>query len=139
MDLFKLKPITPIEFATLVRPGSPNTYLVCPTGLSDCGPDKTSPIFEQARDTVLSAWLEMIERQPRTIETNPSTDGYQRTFVQRTRLLGFPDVITVQFISISPESSTLAIYSRSQYGHSDLGANKKRVMAWLSDLENRLG
>lgn len=139
MPLFRLKPIDAIDFATLVRPTSPNTYLVCPIGFSVAELDQEAPIFKVSRNTLVSAWLDMIQDQARTVEVDKSDDGYQRTFVQRTWLAGFPDVITVRFIAPSEETATLAIYSRSQYGHGDLGANKKRVTAWLSDLAQRLG
>ena len=138
MPLFGLKPIDEIDFATLVRPTSPNTFLVCPAGFSASAPDQEAPMFNFSPDTLLSAWLGMIGDQPRTLEVNKSDDGLQRTFVQRTWFAGFPDVITVQVIALSSETSTLAIYSRSQYGYGDLGANKKRVTAWLSDLNPKL-
>ena len=46
----------------------------------------------------------------------------------------FPDLIAVQFMDEKGGTSTLAIYSRSVYGHSDLGVNKARTMGWIRDL-----
>ncbi len=139
MPLFGLKKIDAIDFATLVRPTSPNTFLVCPASFSLAEADQEAPIFPHSRDTLISAWVDLIRNQTRTVEIVTSGDGFQRTFVQRTRFAGFPDVITVQFIALSTETCTLAVYSRSQYGRSDFGANKKRVTAWLSDLGDLLG
>ncbi|MBT4741513.1 MAG: DUF1499 domain-containing protein [Rhodospirillaceae bacterium] len=138
MALFKLKPIDTIDFATLVRPVSPNTFLLCPSGFSVSAPEQEAPMFEVSSDTLVSAWLDMIGDQARTVEVDRSDNGFQRTFVQRTWFAGFPDVITVLFIALSTETSTLAVYSRSQYGISDLGANKKRITTWLSALAQRL-
>ena len=139
MALFKLKPIGTIDFARLARPVSPNTYLICPPGFSASAPDQEAPIFPHSRDRLISAWIDLIRNQARVVEIDKSDDGFQRTYVQRTRLAGFPDIITVQFIALSSEACTLAVYSRSQYGRSDFGANRKRVAAWLTDLEKRLG
>jgi uncharacterized protein (DUF1499 family) len=45
----------------------------------------------------------------------------------------------VRFLETPDGGSTLAVYSRSFYGRSDLGANKKRLDAWLEQLAARLG
>ena len=34
-----------VEFTTLVRPSSPNTYLVCPKDRCAAAPDEESPIY----------------------------------------------------------------------------------------------
>jgi uncharacterized protein (DUF1499 family) len=41
-------------------------------------------------------------------------------------------------IDIEAALSTLAIYSRSQYGYYDFGANKRRVEKWLEQLVGTL-
>jgi uncharacterized protein (DUF1499 family) len=63
-----------------------------------------------------------------------SNDGWQFDYVQRTAYWRLPDIITVRFIETEHGRSTLAVYSRSVYGHSDLGANKARIEAWLAKL-----
>ena len=47
----------------------------------------------------------------------------------------FPDTIQVDFLSLGENRSTLAIYSRSKYGYSDLGTNRARIERWLSRLQ----
>jgi uncharacterized protein (DUF1499 family) len=37
-----------------------------------------------------------------------------------------------------PDSSDLILYSRSVYGHGDLGVNRKRVETWLDGLQTKL-
>ena len=57
-------------------------------------------------------------------------------YVQRTRVLKFPDTIVVHYVDLEVgERSTLAIYSRSPLGYSDLGANRARIARWLGKLE----
>lgn len=139
MNLFKLKPISMVRLAQLVRPTSPNTYFVCPSGFSISDPDQIAPVFPQSVDVLFSTWKTVAEGQPKTTELPPpSTSDRQISHVQRTALLGYPDVITAEVISMPAGGATIAIYSRSQYGHSDLGANQKRVNRWLSLLSEAL-
>jgi len=53
-------------------------------------------------------------------------------------VFNFPDLIMAQVTPATPDSSTLIIYSRSLYGHSDLGVNRKRVETWLAALQTKL-
>lgn len=135
MNLLSLKPIPPIDFAVLSRPASPNTFLLCPAGFSPSPPDQEAPVYSCARDLLMTSWERMVSGQPRTTEHDRSDDGLSRTYVQRSLLVGYPDVITVQFIAKTDVSCSLAVYSRSQYGHSDFGVNRRRVLGWLASLE----
>ena len=62
------------------------------------------------------------------------SDGHI-TYVQRTRLMGYPDAISVQ-VHPTDEAGQVAIdiFSRSRFGHSDMGVNAARVERWLSQL-----
>ena len=53
------------------------------------------------------------------------------TWVQRSRLVGYPDAITARAV---PEGagSRVTILSRSRYGHSDMGVNRARVERWVA-------
>jgi uncharacterized protein (DUF1499 family) len=39
---------------------------------------------------------------------------------------------------IAPDNSTLVLYSRSVYGYSDLGVNRKRLDIWLAAVRSNL-
>ena len=56
----------------------------------------------------------------------------QDRYLQRSRLMSFPDTIDVRFIAIDNDRSTLAIYSRSQIGRSDFGVNLERIRLWTN-------
>ena len=76
----------------------------------------------------------MISKQIR-IESGPiDTSLVQYNYIQRTALVRYPDSITVRFIALGNNRSTLAIYSRSHYGKSDFGVNEARIRSWLSAL-----
>jgi uncharacterized protein (DUF1499 family) len=50
-------------------------------------------------------------------------------------LWNFPDLVTVQVDPAGADRSRLIIWSRSVYGQSDLGVNRKRTLAWLAALQ----
>jgi len=68
------------------------------------------------------------------ISDQPPTDR----FVQRSETLRFPDTVVVRYIALPDQRSTLAIYSRSQLGHSDLGVNQARIERWLEKLSREV-
>ena len=62
-----------------------------------------------------------------------SLDDLWITYVQRSMVFGFPDYISVRAVEVE-DGSALIIWSRSRYGHSDLGANKRRIDGWLKQI-----
>ena len=51
---------------------------------------------------------------------------------------GFPDLVTAQVTETGPSSSSLTLYSRSVYGHSDLGVNRQRLVTWLAAVQTSI-
>ena len=124
-----------VDFATLRLTKKPNQYLVCPKDICSASAHRESPVFDFDVDELIRKWDAMIARQKRVEVVSQQSAPRQRDYVQRSFLFRFPDIITVRFLPLTEERSTLAIYSRSVYGHSDLGVNKKRIDAWLAELE----
>ena len=56
----------------------------------------------------------------------------------RTRLLNFPDLVTAQVDALPDGRSALWLYSRSLFGRSDLGTNRRRAEQWLAALDAAL-
>jgi uncharacterized protein (DUF1499 family) len=127
--------MTGIEFATLVRPSTPNTYLVCPPDLCAVPADAESPTFPRPADQLYDLIRRTLPAQPRTIIAEDEPDRRRLVLVQRSLVFRFPDTITIQIFDLPDGHSTLAIYSASKYGRSDLGVNKARVMKWLAVIE----
>jgi len=122
-----------VDFATLEPPASPNHFLACPKGYCRLAhADMVSPIFKtsaaQLQLTARRAWA----AEPRLQRVSGSLATLSDRYVERTAIMRFPDTISVRFIDLGGGAATLAIYSRSQIGYSDLGVNKARVMHWLS-------
>lgn len=126
----------PVDFTTLELKPSPNQYLVCPPGVCAATPHAASPTFavpEQAlRQALIASWSAM--EHTRHVAGNPDPASGEIRFVQYSKWLGFPDTISVATFPVDANASTLAIYSRSQVGESDLGVNASRVSEWLAAL-----
>ena len=124
-----------MDFQTLVLTSwKRNQYLVTPDDYCSARAHMDSPTFDLSVEELRERWMTMIASQPR-VETRKADDAaMQYEFIQRTKLMRFPDIITVRFIPLEQRRSTLAVYSRSRYGRRDFGVNKDRVLAWLEAL-----
>ncbi|MGH1350804.1 MAG: DUF1499 domain-containing protein [Methyloligellaceae bacterium] len=129
-----------IDFEKLRLKKTPNQYIVAPEGLcKEAEPHRTAPVYPVSAPELQQLWDKFVSKQPRITRKDADEANMKFELVQRTALFRFPDTITVQFIQLSdPNQSTLAIYSRSKYGRSDFGQNKKRINAWLSALHKEL-
>lgn len=128
-----------IAFETLVLKSSPNQHLVAPEGLCrNATPHQAAKRYDVPVADLTRAFLDMIADQPRVerLEMDESLGQYE--FVQRSRFFRFPDVITIRFLPLEVDTSTLAIYSRSKVGYGDFGVNRRRVEMWLEQMEKQL-
>lgn len=123
-----------ISFKTLKRPPKPNTYLLAPPNFCLAAePDAASPTFPNSPRGLFSQLSEIIAAERNWGNVTADAEALRLKFVARTSLMRFKDDIDIMIIGPDPQTSsgengtTLAIYSRSRVGYSDLGANKKRV------------
>lgn len=121
----------PVDFETLERRASPNDALACPPDLCAAEPDIVTPTYD-----VPGARLREIVREVAAAE--PMTElvysaGYEESdrYLVRTPTMRFPDTVNVRILGAGPGRSQLALYSRSQIGYSDMGANRDRLERWL--------
>ncbi len=121
-----------VELATLERPSSPNTYLVCPPEHTTAAIDRAPPVYELAPDELERVWLDALADAPRLSRRAAEPERRRYLFVQRTPVLRFPDVIQLEVLEVPPDGSTICLYSRSLYGYSDFGENRARVEGWLA-------
>ncbi len=124
----------PMDMTGIVRPRTPNTALAAPAGFIPA-PDVATPVYPQPAARLFAAICDVAARQPRTFKQVAYDDRLQVHFVVRSALLGFPDLVTVQATPHGEDAATLIIWSRSVYGCSDLGVNRRRVDAWLAALD----
>ena len=122
-----------MDMAAIVRPASPNTTLAAPAGFQPT-PDLVTPAYPVAPEQLFAAVTRMAAGQPLTFPAASYPDRLQAHFVARSALLNFPDLIAVQ---VRPDS-TVVLYSRSVYGYSDLGVNRRRLESWVTALNETL-
>ena len=76
----------------------------------------------------------IILETPRTEVLAGSPGEGRVTYITRSQWMGFPDYTTTQL-----EDGRIEIYGRQRFGQSDMGTNRTRVDAWLSQLTAERG
>jgi uncharacterized protein (DUF1499 family) len=127
----------PMDVAQITRPATPNTVLAAPAGFTPV-PDITTPTYLVAAKRLFALVQVVAADQPRTFQAALYADRRQVHYVVRSAAFNFPDLVMAQVRPETQGSSGLILYSRSVYGESDLGVNRKRAEAWLAALQTRL-
>jgi uncharacterized protein (DUF1499 family) len=123
-----------VDPATAARTGRPNDYLVAPDGATAARPDRVAEVHSLSPGELLRRFDAAATGAPRTERIAGSPDEGWATYVQRSRVFGFPDYVSVRSLEV-PGGSALIIWSRSRFGYGDLGVNKARVEGWLAALD----
>lgn len=128
----------PIDFATLVKKPSPNQFLVCTAEYCAAQPaDRQAQVYDVPVETLERSFWAMLAKQERVEQLESPVAG-QHDVVQFSRLMRYPDTVTLKFIPLGTDRSTLLVYSRSHYGYGDMGVNQARVETWLAALDAEL-
>jgi uncharacterized protein (DUF1499 family) len=131
----KAHPDEIVDFATFDRGERQNVSLMCPPEAcpkTEAG--ARSPTFAMPWQRLRDHWEEMARQQPRTAQVWSDAERRKLVYVQRSALLQFPDIVTVEFRPAGDNASTLAVASQSRYGRRDFGVNQERVAAWTGRL-----
>jgi len=133
----------PMDMAKLERPATANTALAGPAvsgqpAATRSPPDLVTPVYQVPAARLFAAVQAVAAAQPRTFLAAAYPDRGQVHWVARSAIFNFPDLITAQVAADGPAASTLVLYSRSVYGRSDLGVNRRRLVAWLAALNTML-
>jgi uncharacterized protein (DUF1499 family) len=126
-----------MDVAHLARPSSPNTALAAPASFSPA-PDIVTPAYAVSADRLFALVRDVAASQPRTYQAALYSDQLQVHYVARSAVFNFPDLVMVQVRPEGADRSDLIVYSRSVYGHSDLGVNRKRIDVWLAALQTKI-
>ena len=118
-----------VDPQTAKRGKRPNQYFLLP------GADRSpAPEYEMSAAALATKFDAMAMGQADIKVLAGNASDLWVTYIQRSRLMRYPDYISVKFIALENDRSTLAIYSRSRFGRSDLGVNKARIKAWIKAL-----
>ena len=127
---------TPIDFRSLVLPSSPNTCLAAPAG-GHAQAHITVPPLPVDAATAWPVLRALGDGFPRVTRYGEWPDRRQAQWVERSALMNYPDIIAAELVP-GPGGAGLFLFSRSLFGYSDLGVNRKRVEAWLAALDAAL-
>ena len=125
-----------VDFATLQRRDTPNDALACLPGRCAAKADVPAPVIGQPFGDVFLAVQDALVHEPGLTQVAADADTGTLRFVQRSRLMGFPDTINVKVVADGGGQAVL-IYSRSQLGRADMGVNLARVKRWLDLIETQ--
>ena len=134
-DLFGPADLGPVSFETLERRSTPNDALACPARICKAESDFVPPLFALSASELRAAMAKVVASEQRIVLIASDDAGLTDRYVQRSKLMGFPDTIVIRYLDEGAGQSTLAMYSRSQLGRSDLGVNKSRLERWLTKLK----
>jgi len=130
-------PATAPDFSHLVRPSSPNTALAAPVGYAP-KPDIITPAYPLPAPRLFAVVQQVAAGQPATYELAEDKAALRGGWVARSLVLNFPDIIWAEVRPAPGDSSELLLYSRSLYGRSDFGVNRRRVAAWIAAVDAAL-
>ena len=132
-----LPPPEPVDFRSLALPRSPNACLAAPAGAHPEAHLSTPPLPVSAA-TAWPALRGFGRRFPRTYPLAEWPGRRQAQWVERSALLNFPDVIAAELADGPDGAAGLFLFSRSLFGRSDFGVNRRRVQAWITGFEAAL-
>lgn len=124
----------PVVFETLQRRATPNDALACPPATCAAAVDIISPRFAATAADLRLAFARVLATEERIENTGINEVTLEDRYIQRSRLMGFPDTLNVKFMDLGGGQSSIALYSRSQLGRDDLGVNKARLERLLAKL-----
>jgi uncharacterized protein (DUF1499 family) len=130
----RLRPDEVVDIRGLREPLPGNSFLACPPDFC-AATAAPSPVFAMSADRLSQQWRALMARTTRVTIVADAPEQHRLVVIEHTKLLRFPDIITVEFVALADDRSSLAIYSRSRYGKGDFGANRQRVLAWLGAIE----
>lgn len=124
-----------ISFKSLKRPPKPNTCLVAPENhCLAAEPDFEPPELDRTGRGLFSKLSEIIAAERSFGKVTADAEQLRLKFVATTGLMRFKDDVDIEVIPLENGKATLAIYSRSRVGYSDMGANQKRVRKLIHEL-----
>lgn len=118
------------DFSRLRLRKNRNQYLVAPRGYTADAPHRLAPVFDRPVQQLAGDFRRHALEQPGVTLKDVSVDGRVLELIHRSRLLKLSSRISAMFMPVGEDRSTLAVYSRSQYGRRS--TSRKRIDDWLA-------
>lgn len=97
-----------------------------------------APDYEVPPERLFEVLDGIVMGTPRVEKVAEGPDAFHASYIARTALWGFPDYVSLRVIG-TEQGATYAIWSRSRFGSSDMGANGVRIAGWREELAAALG
>lgn len=126
-----------LDLSQFKRPTSPNSWFVAPAAFATTAKvDDEAPVFPHPPQAIFDRIVKMLLGHDEWFLEVADEKTLQIRFVAVTRVLKFKDDVDLIVLPVEgqPDASTIAIYSRSRIGLTDLGVNRKRVTSFLAAL-----
>ncbi len=123
-----------VDPATARPSAKPNEFFTAPRGATAAPANLETRLYPSSPRALLARFDAIARAQPRTRVVSGDLDSLMITYVQRSRVFGFPDYLTVKAVA-AEGGAGLVIWSRARYGRGDFGVNRARVEAWLAALD----
>lgn len=130
-----------VDPLSVAPPDSPNWALAAPAGVETVGrATHRTPSYAATPQAALAAFDAAIRAEPRVERVERSGETpVDATYVQRSLMFRFPDVVSVRALDLGDGRASLAVYSASVYGYGDLGVNDARMTRLLEAVSARMG
>lgn len=90
-----------------------------------------APVIDAAPD-VVAARIDAIATSERARMIGGDLAEGHMTYVARSRIMGFPDAISVRLVPVGEGGTRMEVFSRARFGYSDMGVNAARVARWVA-------
>ena len=124
-----------VDFASLQRRDTPNDALACRADFCAAQADMPSPVFAVPGTQLFRIVEAAVAEEPRLVRVHGDPARGELRYVQRSRVMRYPDTINLKVAALPEGGSTVLIYSRSQLGRGDLGVNRARIERWIGLIE----
>lgn len=136
-DGVPLPPYT--DMRKIERPSSPNNAVAGPAGSGRQAVDLITEPYAVAPQALYPIVKAALSTMPNTYLLAEYADRTQMHFVVRSKVLNFPDIVSIQIETGGREGESLiTLYSRSIYGYYDFGANKARLLPLLARIDQAI-
>ena len=108
------------------KPRKPNAFLWRP------GEGKFPvPEFDMDALSLARAFDALVTKGSNVTQLAGAPEQLFVTYIARTKVMQYPDYVSIRFIDLDGGRSTLAVFSRARFGYGDRGVNRKRVLGWM--------
>jgi uncharacterized protein (DUF1499 family) len=123
------------SFGNFIPPTGHVHYLACPEDYCLTTPDEVTPLLSVAAERLRDIVRRVIDAQPRIELISEANEGLRLVYRQNPVFWGSADTVTIDIVDADDGVSGIVLYSESDKGSRDVGANRERVHDWLKAID----